>query len=139
MSANSKCGVSLINLAVLLIAMAATGMSAVKVQKQGKDAEAYRLASEYAKQERWKDVVKLCQRYLRDKPNDAEMISVMGIAYSELGSHQDSLDAFKRVVQLRPSNQGDKFNLGVAYSKAGREQEAVEIYQKLIKDYPIWL
>jgi hypothetical protein len=48
MSANAKCGVSLINLAVLLIAMTATGMTAVKVQKQGKDAEAYRLASEYA-------------------------------------------------------------------------------------------
>src|SRR5262245_43999710 len=96
-------GVSLIKLAVLLIAMTATGMSAVKVQKQGTDAEAYRLASEYANEERWQDLVELCQRYLRDKPSEAEMISILGVAYSELGKHQESLDAFKRVVQLRPS------------------------------------
>jgi tetratricopeptide (TPR) repeat protein len=136
MSANAKCGVSLINIAVLLIAMTATGMSAVKVQKQSKEAEAYILAGEYAKEERWQDLVEHCKRYLRDKPSDAEMISILGVAYSELGKHEESLDAFKRVVQLRPPNQGDRFNLGVAHSKAGREQEAVEIYQKLIKDYP---
>jgi len=124
MSANAKCGDSLINLAVLLIAMTATGMSTVKVQKQDKDAEAYRLASEYAMQERWKDVVELCQRHLRDKPNDAEMISVLGIAYSELGSHQESLDAW--------------FNLGAAYEKQERFEEEIDACLQAIKLKPDW-
>src|SRR5215475_10857850 len=136
MNANAKFWVSLIDLVVLLIAMTAAGWPAIKVQNQGNDAEAYRLASEYAKEKRWQDLVELCQRRLRDNPNDAVMVSVMGIAYSELGKHKEALDAFKRVIQLRPANQGDRFNLGVAYSKAGLEREAVEVYQKLIEDYP---
>src|SRR5262245_25790233 len=134
MNANAKFGVSLIKLVALLVAMTSTGWPAVKAQKQGDDAEAYRLASEYAKDNRWQDVVELCQRRLRDNPNDAVMVSVMGIAYSELGKHNDALDAFKRVIMLRPANQGDRFNLGVAYSRAGLEREAVEVYQKLIED-----
>src|SRR5262245_66639450 len=126
MSASTKFRFSIINLAILLLAMTVTGIPAVKVQKQGKEAETYKLAGEYANEKRWQDLVELCQRYLRDKPGDAEMISILGIAYSELGKHEESLDAFKRVIQLRPPNQGDRFNLGVAYGKAGREQEAVE-------------
>src|SRR5215468_5076544 len=102
MGANTKFGVSIINLVILLVVMTATGLPAVKFQKQSEEAEPYKLASEYMKGKRWQDLVELCQRSLRDKPSDAEMMSILGVAYSELGRHQESLDAFKRVVQLRP-------------------------------------
>jgi cytochrome c-type biogenesis protein CcmH/NrfG len=105
MSVNARSVGSLISIAVLFVAMTSTGLPAIKIQKQGKETETDRLVREYAKDKRWQDLTELCQRYLRDKPSDAEMLSILGIAYSELGHHQESLDAFKRVVQLRPSNQ----------------------------------
>ncbi len=69
-------------LSILLLAVTALGFSAIEAQKQGKEAEAYKLAGEYTKQKRWQDLIELCQRHLRDKPNDADMIWQAGFSNS---------------------------------------------------------
>jgi hypothetical protein len=71
MGANAKFGDSILSLAILFLVLTAPGWPAAKVQKQDKEEEVYKLAGKYAKQERWQDLVDLCQRRLRDNPTGA--------------------------------------------------------------------
>lgn len=59
----------------------------------------------------WQQAVELNEEILQTYPEDIPTLNRLGIAYSMLGKHKLSADAFKKVSEIDPNNQIAKNNL----------------------------
>jgi tetratricopeptide (TPR) repeat protein len=124
MSANAKFRISLINLASLLLAMTATGIPAVKVQKLN-------LGAAYEKQERFEEGVEACLQAIKLKPDWAEAHYNLGVALSKLNRWAEAVEAFKQAVKIKSVYAEAHFNLGVACLNLGDQKAAKAAYDTL--------
>ncbi len=59
-----------------------------------------------------------------------------GYALGISGRYQESIDAFKQAVWIKPDYAEAHYNLGTVYSSLDRHQEAIEAYRQAIKIKP---
>jgi len=62
---------------------------------------------------------------VRQRPEDPEVRMVQGLLYSRLEDWDRCIESFQQASELKPDDQGPRFELGVAYVKAGRVNEAL--------------
>lgn len=51
----------------------------------------------------------------------------LGVAYAAIDATDESIAAFKRVIELNPKYPDAYYNLGVAYSKKNQFDEAIQL------------
>src|SRR2546421_503284 len=64
--------------------------------------------------------------------DEAGTLSLKGQEAYEAGCYDESVAAFKRVTELKPTDAKSFYYLGVAYETAGRNREAVEAYKRAV-------
>ena len=68
------------------------------------------------------------------KPTFTLALYDIGVAYSVLGKHQDSLDAFKRLVEIEPRNAEAHLKVGLEYLSLGNKEAAIQQYH-ILKEF----
>jgi len=78
----------------------------------------------------WQGMLALSRRWTQAEPrNDLAWFS-LGLAYANLGRHQDAIAAYREALRLKPDFAAAWYNLGVAYANLGRYREAIEAYRE---------
>ncbi len=66
-----------------------------------------------------------------DTPDDPQVYTCLGVAYTQKGDKQDAIRSFKKSLALQ-ENPKAHYNLGLAYESAGMEDEAAQSYHSAI-------
>jgi tetratricopeptide (TPR) repeat protein len=88
----------------------------------------------------WSGLLEHSKRWTKAQPGQPLAWYSLGIAYGELGRHQEAVDAFKEALRLKPDYAEAWNNLGTAYSHQGRHQEAIQACKEALRlkpDYPV--
>ncbi len=82
----------------------------------------------------FREVLKLAQTHLQDKPDDGEMLAILGYAQAGLGDWRAARWSVTRAIQLVPAARADPLRLLLAniLLDMGDSKEAERIYQALL-------
>ena len=69
-------------------------------------------------------------------PRDTEALSVMGLAYGELGEHRLAAEDYGKIISLDPGNAGAHLDRARAYARLEEHRLAVEDYDAAIRLAP---
>ena len=69
-------------------------------------------------------------------PNNVDAWIQLGNVYFDTGSHQKSIDAYKRALELDPGNANVWTDMGVMYRRSGRPDKAVESFTQAMANDP---
>lgn len=82
----------------------------------------------HLKSGRYDEAIASLQQVLLTQTDDPQLYSFLGMAYSQTGEHDKSIDAFEKSLAIQKSARAH-YNLGLAYNSAGRYSEAQEQFQ----------
>ncbi len=77
--------------------------------------------------EAYQQAVELTQQQLIVNPDDAAMLSILGVSLAKMGNHADALRAAARAADLEPQNADVLRRLAVVHAAAGRLDEALDV------------
>lgn len=84
----------------------------------------------------WKLAERLCRLYLAGEPEDAGYWMELTWCLSELGRHDEALEAAQKAVALAPGNAGAASNMAASLRALGRRKEALEWAERAVKADP---
>lgn len=84
----------------------------------------------------WSDAVPELQQALKFSPNDAELVTGLGLALFHLGRSAEAVEPLEKAAQLEPVNAGLRVNLGQALADLGRTPDAVREFHAALKIHP---
>lgn len=82
------------------------------------------------------DVIKLVGRALVESPNDAELLSLMGITYIDLEDFKEAEHYLKRAEKADAKHLATRLALGNLRHRAGDTKQAIKYFEGVIKDRP---
>jgi len=94
----------------------------------------------YLRQERYKDAIPFLEDasvYTKDKQMKARLTYILGQVYNEQGRSQDAIDAFGRVVDLRPSYEMEfyaKISQALSYDRRLDSKQIKDMLWAMAKD-----
>ena len=77
------------------------------------------------------EAVEAFRQAVRLRPDDAEGLSSLGLAYAQLGRLPEALKAFQKTAALRPDDPEARFFLGMAHLMLGNRKAAMKEYERL--------
>ena len=81
---------------------------------------------------------------LRARPDDEKMLTILGLAYSHVGRHQDAIRVARRAAERLPVERDAvsgpflQSNLALIYMAAGQHDRAIDILARL-RSIPSWI
>jgi Tfp pilus assembly protein PilF len=78
----------------------------------------------------WQKAIEMSNTYLSHKPDDIEVLYVIGIALQESRNMPAAINCYKKILAIRPSNADACNNLGVSMEQIGSLQEAIRYFRK---------
>jgi tetratricopeptide (TPR) repeat protein len=63
---------------------------------------------------------------LRERPDEAALLEIAGLASAQLGEPAAALPHFRRLLELAPANRGARINLAIALTATGKFEEAAQ-------------
>lgn len=106
------------------------------VDRYPTDSESYhRLAHLLLGEERITEAVKVLEHARFVDPTNPNTHNTLGI-YSYLGRHEESIEARKQYIALRPREPNAWDSLGLSYHHAGRYEEALDAYARALELRP---
>ncbi|MCX6344854.1 MAG: tetratricopeptide repeat protein [Armatimonadetes bacterium] len=66
-----------------------------------------------------------------DTPNDPQVYTCLGVAYTQKGDKQNAIRSFKKSLALQ-ENPKAHYNLGLAYESAGMKDDAAQSYRSAV-------
>ena len=82
------------------------------------------------------EAVPYLETLTKSAPNDAAVLYNLGIAYSELGQHDEAIIRLKRAVQLDPAHAHAWVGIGNAYHRMRKPERALEAFEKAVQIDP---
>ncbi len=76
------------------------------------------------------------KKKLKDNPSDVDLWYHLGDLYDRSGMYAEAIEAFKKVVELKPDMGYAYFKMGTAYNRIDRPEEAIKSFKKAIKLMP---
>ena len=98
--------------------------------------KALQLAFEYYQAENFQQVEHICTKILKEKPNNADAMCLLGMLYLQLGNYDFAIKHLQKAVQLNPNLAYAHYNLGNALQDKGQLDEAITCFQKAIQLNP---
>ena len=77
-----------------------------------------------------------CRELLQSHPQSLIVINVLGAALKDQGKLKDAIQAFSKVIQLKPDYIEAYYNRGVVLQELGQLSKAVDSYNKAIQLKP---
>ena len=93
-------------------------------------------AVELHKRGRLAEAIRSYQELLRQAPDNAVVLNLLGLAHFQHGDHQQGVASVTRALELKPDLPGGYFNLGTMLQALGRQEEAIAQYQKAVAINP---
>jgi Flp pilus assembly protein TadD len=84
----------------------------------------------------WKNSITLFSHAIEVTQNNYVAYNNLGLAYDDLGRHQEAIDAYKQAIEINPDYALAHYALGVACARLGRWQEAIESYKQIVRIKP---
>ncbi len=84
------------------------------------------------KKRNWHGLIAEAEKAYRCNPARIEILSYVGRAYTEMGSHPEAIKAFQRVVAAYPYHMNALLNLGIAYDRMGDDENALKAYKRAL-------
>jgi tetratricopeptide (TPR) repeat protein len=81
---------------------------------------------------RWQEAITLCRDILKQAPNNADALNLLGISALHDGDIEQAVNALGKAVRLAPNNPDIHGNLGFAFHEQGALQQAEAHYRKAI-------
>ena len=104
-------------------------------QKQADDI--YSKALFYYFEGNYEKALPFFKQYLQTHPDSSSDVwHGVGFCYSNLGLHQEAIQAYKQSIRLEPNFAYTHYNLGNTYDKLGLDQEALQAYKQSIRMKP---
>ncbi len=79
------------------------------------------------------NAVRCLEESYKLRPDDAETVRLLGVAYGMGQNHAKAAEYFSKVVALQPTNAQAYFDLGTAYSSMGNTAKAQEMRKKAVE------
>lgn len=101
----------------------------------------YYIGNSYFGLKNYDEAAKAYRKFIEKYPGNRDLTALVyeRLGYTALmqGKTQDALDAFKKIVQMKGTNNQDQalFEIGRLYEKMGQQNEAIEQYKTIVKDY----
>lgn len=76
------------------------------------------------------------QQQLKENPNDADALYHLADLYDRNGQYREAIEAYKKVIQLKPDKGYAYFKMGTAYSRSGQPDKAVEAHLRALEHLP---
>lgn len=78
----------------------------------------------------------LYAHYLRERPNDAGMLSNLGVLQRLLGRHKTALTLQRKAQRLKPDDTGVQTNLANILSDLGHYEQSIKLRTGILRDDP---
>lgn len=102
------------------------------IETDPKSSTLSRLAHSLIGAHRSGDAEALLRNALKDRPEDAELLTVLGVALTDLNKVEDGLAAFRDAIRVDPGLSDAHSYLGTALAEAGRIDEAAVSFRMAI-------
>ncbi len=76
------------------------------------------------------------KKKLRENPNDVDALYHLADLYDRNGQYKEAIEAYGKVVKLKPDMGYAYYKIGTAYDRLNRHAEAVNAFKKTIKYMP---
>jgi tetratricopeptide (TPR) repeat protein len=90
----------------------------------------------YARNEVWRDGVKLWENAVAGSPGKARPRYYLGLAYAAKGRIGEAIEEYRKSLAIKPDYADVHYGLGYAYANQGRFDEAIEEYRAFLKLRP---
>ena len=87
-------------------------------------------------QGQWAAVVEKAQALTRQYPNAPFIWNILGVAAAKTGQIDLAINAFKRVIAIKPDHAEAYYNMGNVLKGQGKLEEAIEAYNKALSLKP---
>jgi Flp pilus assembly protein TadD len=84
----------------------------------------------------WSNSITLFSHAIAVTQNNALAYYNLGVAYQNVGRHQDAIEAYQQAIRIKPDYAEAHCNLGGTYGELGRHQDAVEACKQAIRIKP---
>ncbi|NJN87873.1 MAG: tetratricopeptide repeat protein [Leptolyngbyaceae cyanobacterium SL_7_1] len=76
--------------------------------------------------------LQLCQRVLRQQPQNLDALEILGLVYCQLGDYEQVIAPYQQLLALKPDLPNVHHNLGMAWAELGQLEQAIAHYQQAI-------
>jgi protein O-mannosyl-transferase len=84
----------------------------------------------------WRNNIALYDHSLRVASPSDPIYCNRGIAYYDLGIHQQAISDLNRAIEINPESTDSYYNLGLVYAKLGNHRQAISDYNRAIEIKP---
>ncbi|MBF0357198.1 MAG: tetratricopeptide repeat protein [Magnetococcales bacterium] len=98
--------------------------------------EAYILATDHFKAERYSEADKLCTAVIKTAPNHIDAINLLGVIAQKINRHDLAVDLFQRAINIDNGIAVLYYNLGISLNKSGRKEDAVQALHSALNIEP---
>ena len=85
--------------------------------------------------EKHDDAIDLWQRYIKQKPDDAEAFVNLGSAYFNLGIYDQAAISAQQAMKLSPELKEAHFNYGISELHLGNTSKAIAVFESILKTH----
>ncbi|KPF61695.1 hypothetical protein D621_00215 [beta proteobacterium AAP51] len=82
------------------------------------------------------EALPLLESLNKSAPNNADVLYNLGVAYSELGQHDEAIIRLKKCVQIDPTYAHAWVGIGNAYYRLRKKEQALDAFEKAVKANP---
>ncbi len=111
-----------------------------KVAANPGDVEAWiKLGNRYFDASSYEKAIHAYNRALAINPDNADVVTDLGVMYRRNGQAFDALKAFEEAEKINPAHKTSNFNKGIVlYHDLGKKGEAIEVWRDLSINYPLY-
>lgn len=96
----------------------------------------FRKGKEHLRDKEFRQAIEEFRKAIKINPGFAGGYNNLGIAYDNLGFHQEAIDSYLKAIEIFPAYAKAHYNLGQVYSSLGQQYKAIDCYQQVIKISP---
>ena len=96
----------------------------------------FNAATQHLMNKEYREAIVIYDEILESYPNNISTLKMKGIAQSNLGYHEKSMEQFFKILQYRPSDVIALTGLGVGFGNFGEYKEAKKYFETAIEQKP---
>jgi tetratricopeptide (TPR) repeat protein len=85
---------------------------------------------------KYNNAIQHWRQYLRDKPDDPEVLARMAMAWFQLGEYGRARECCHQALMLEPGSRLARHALGCTLLEEGQVQEAIKVFREALKEHP---
>lgn len=85
---------------------------------------------------KYNNAIQHYRQYLRERPDDAEVLARVAMCWFQLGEHARAREACNQALMREPMHLDARHALGCTLLEEGQTQEAMRVFRETLKEYP---